>query len=90
MIQYRFKVKLYDEREYILYEKKEGKHTVVYLKPIHALYAIAQFIKSQITTEDGKTKARYYLIYKESDYAWTDQEKIAFEEAKAYLEELSS
>lgn len=89
MIQYRFKVKLYEEREYILYEKEDGEHNDVYLKPIHALYAMAHFVKSQITTEDGKTKTRYYLIYKEPDYGWTDQEKIAFQEACSYLEKLS-
>ena len=88
MIQYQFKVKLYDEREYILYEKEEGKHTLICLKPINALYDMAHFIKSEIITE-GNHKARYYLIYKELENSWTDQEKIAFEEARAYLEELS-
>ena len=88
MILYQFKVKLYDEREYILYEKKEGSHTYICLKPIHALHDMAHFIKSVIIT-NGKRKTRYYLIYKELEHGWTDQEKIAFDEAKAYLEELS-
>ena len=88
MILYRFKVKLYEEREYILYEKEEGTRTHICLKPIHALYDMAKFIKSEISAE-GKTKVRYYLIYKSLDYDWTDQEFIAFEEAKAYLEKQS-
>ncbi len=88
MIRYQFKVKLYDEREYILYEKEEGKFTVVLLKPINALHYMAKFIKSEISAE-RKVKVRYHLIFRENEYCWTDQEFIALEEAKAYLEKLS-
>ena len=88
MIRYQFKVKLYNEREYILYEKEEGKFTVVLLKPINALHEMAKFVRSEITSY-GKTKVRYYLIGTDWEPGWTDHEFIALEEAKAYLEKLS-
>ena len=84
-IRYEFTVKLFEEFKYLLYEYQDEKFTCALLCGTAALSGLAKFIKSEITTSDGITKTRWFLLSKYAEPQWHLEDKIAFEEAVDYL-----